>query len=98
MKPTDEELEAMAVRWDEAAKMYEAAGVHGEHGAALCNDSAALLRACKGRDSASHLSNGLICPCCGFGSPCMWEHCKHPLINRDESPSPTAIEQEPRHE
>jgi len=48
-RPTDDELEAMAVRWDEARKLYEDAGVFGKNGADLCRASAAMLRACKGR-------------------------------------------------
>ena len=54
MKPTDDKLEAMAVRWSEAQKLYEDAGVFGTNGADLCRASAAMLRACKTGDAPDH--------------------------------------------
>ena len=49
MKPTDDELEATAAKFDVMRAAYEAAGVNGEYGAETMDDAAAMLRACKGR-------------------------------------------------
>jgi hypothetical protein len=45
MKPTDDELEAMAVKFDVMRASYEAVGVSGEYGAEAMKDAAATLRA-----------------------------------------------------
>lgn len=51
MKPTDDELEATAVKFDVMRAAYDAVGVSGEYGAEAMRDAAAMLRACKTGDA-----------------------------------------------
>lgn len=54
MRPTDDELEATAAKFDVMRASYEAVGVSGEYGAEAMEDAAAMLRACKTGDALEH--------------------------------------------